>query len=276
MGARFYALALGRWISADTILPEPGNPQDLNRFAFVRNNPLIYIDPTGHACKIVDGDEVCGDDIPPWLSYDDFEMFIQWLKWQGYDLTTTTSNIWAALSSYPWPTENDPPIATWTWDDGQGAIPFLPNPHFQLRKDVEALNDLFLLGTDITADAMTILGHLAAIGGGASVFTPPLGDELLWETGAGFFLKGATILDVISLADTAATRGLNSKAFGQQGLFLLLDATSGRITGTYVAQLTVAATDTGVDILGDSAGISKRYGSGLTFYKWCAQYCPDQ
>jgi hypothetical protein len=46
--ARYYDPALGRFISADTIVPEPGNPQDFNRYAYVRNNPLTYTDPTGH------------------------------------------------------------------------------------------------------------------------------------------------------------------------------------------------------------------------------------
>ena len=45
---RCYAPALGRFIQADTIVPNPGNPQDLNRYAYVRNNPLKYIDPSGH------------------------------------------------------------------------------------------------------------------------------------------------------------------------------------------------------------------------------------
>jgi RHS repeat-associated protein len=47
-GARYYDAALGRFVQADTIVPEPGNPQDLNRYSYVRNNPLRYIDPTGH------------------------------------------------------------------------------------------------------------------------------------------------------------------------------------------------------------------------------------
>ena len=46
-GARFYDGALGRFISPDTIVPEPGNPQALNRYSYVLNNPLRYTDPTG-------------------------------------------------------------------------------------------------------------------------------------------------------------------------------------------------------------------------------------
>jgi hypothetical protein len=39
---------LGRFISADTIVPSPGNPQSLNRYAYTQNNPLKYTDPSGH------------------------------------------------------------------------------------------------------------------------------------------------------------------------------------------------------------------------------------
>ncbi len=47
-GARFYDPYLGRFISADSIVPDPGNPQSLNRYAYTLNNPLRYQDPTGH------------------------------------------------------------------------------------------------------------------------------------------------------------------------------------------------------------------------------------
>src|SRR6266540_6499964 len=46
--ARFYSPKLGRFLSADTIAPSYTDPQDLNRFSYVLNNPLRYIDPTGH------------------------------------------------------------------------------------------------------------------------------------------------------------------------------------------------------------------------------------
>jgi RHS repeat-associated protein len=45
--ARFYSPVLGRFLSPDTIVPSPGDPQSLNRYAYVLNNPLRYTDPTG-------------------------------------------------------------------------------------------------------------------------------------------------------------------------------------------------------------------------------------
>jgi RHS repeat-associated protein len=47
-GARYYDAALSRFIQADTLVPAPGDPQSLNRYAYTLNNPLIYRDPTGH------------------------------------------------------------------------------------------------------------------------------------------------------------------------------------------------------------------------------------
>jgi RHS repeat-associated protein len=47
-GARFYSPRLGRFVSADTIIPNPLNPQDFNRYTYGRNNPLAYIDADGH------------------------------------------------------------------------------------------------------------------------------------------------------------------------------------------------------------------------------------
>jgi RHS repeat-associated protein len=47
-GARYYDWVLGRFISADTLVADWYNPQLLNRFAYVRNNPVNLTDPTGH------------------------------------------------------------------------------------------------------------------------------------------------------------------------------------------------------------------------------------
>ncbi|MCP5099823.1 MAG: RHS repeat-associated core domain-containing protein, partial [Chloroflexi bacterium] len=48
MNARYYVVGLNRFSSADTIVPNPANPQSFNRFSYVGNNPLKYIDPSGH------------------------------------------------------------------------------------------------------------------------------------------------------------------------------------------------------------------------------------
>jgi len=91
-------------------------------------------------------------------------------------------------------------------------------------------------------------------------------------TGAFLFLNTAFGLDVLALADTAASRGINSEEFFVQAGFVGADAASGRVAGTYVVQLVVAATDVTVDVFGDSAVLSEKYGSGLTFYEWYQLY----
>ena len=55
-GARYYDPVIGRFITADTIVQAPYDPQSLNRYSYCRNNPLNYVDPSGHSCwkKFVD------------------------------------------------------------------------------------------------------------------------------------------------------------------------------------------------------------------------------
>jgi RHS repeat-associated protein len=48
-GARYYDPQLGRFISADTVVQAPYDPQSLNRYSYCRNNPINYVDPTGHS-----------------------------------------------------------------------------------------------------------------------------------------------------------------------------------------------------------------------------------
>ena len=47
-GARWYDVSLGRFASADTIIPGAGNPMAWDRFAYSNNNPVNYTDPSGH------------------------------------------------------------------------------------------------------------------------------------------------------------------------------------------------------------------------------------
>ncbi len=49
--------ALGRFAQADTLIPQPSDPQAWDRYADVENNPLRYTDPSGH--DICDEDGNC-------------------------------------------------------------------------------------------------------------------------------------------------------------------------------------------------------------------------
>jgi RHS repeat-associated protein len=48
-GARWYDASIGRFTSADSIVPNPGDPVAFDRYAYVRNSPVNYTDPTGHS-----------------------------------------------------------------------------------------------------------------------------------------------------------------------------------------------------------------------------------
>lgn len=47
-GARYYSPFTKQFTQPDTILPDIYDPQQLNRYAYARNNPYKYTDPTGH------------------------------------------------------------------------------------------------------------------------------------------------------------------------------------------------------------------------------------
>jgi RHS repeat-associated protein len=48
-GARWYDSYLNRWTSPDSIIPDPFDPIAYDRYAYSRNNPLRYSDPSGHS-----------------------------------------------------------------------------------------------------------------------------------------------------------------------------------------------------------------------------------
>jgi RHS repeat-associated protein len=61
-GARYYASTLGRWMSPDwsaSVAPVPyadlANPQSLNLYGYVGNNPVTGVDPDGHMSAQMDG-----------------------------------------------------------------------------------------------------------------------------------------------------------------------------------------------------------------------------
>jgi RHS repeat-associated protein len=75
--ARYYDPTIGRFISADTMVPQAGSSQALNRYSYVGNNPLKYTDPSGHDFVIIGGG--AGEDLSFW------EGWIRAYKGWGYD-----------------------------------------------------------------------------------------------------------------------------------------------------------------------------------------------
>lgn len=53
--ARFYNSRIGRFMSADPLSGEIGNPQSLNRYAYVLNNSTNLTDPFGLKCYVGEG-----------------------------------------------------------------------------------------------------------------------------------------------------------------------------------------------------------------------------
>ncbi len=50
--ARLYDPIVGRFVSADTVVPKLYDPQTIDRYAYCRNNPIIYNDPSGHRLQV--------------------------------------------------------------------------------------------------------------------------------------------------------------------------------------------------------------------------------
>jgi len=83
--ARWYDSQLGRFLNADTIVPQPWNPQSFNRLSYVHNNPMGYIDPSGHAlvigsCRGCGGESRIPDYAPPPVSIPSST----WSEWAPY------------------------------------------------------------------------------------------------------------------------------------------------------------------------------------------------
>jgi RHS repeat-associated protein len=62
---REYSSTLARWLSPDPICANCYDPQNLNRYSYVRNDPVNLIDPYGAYCVYLDGGGVGDDGMPP-------------------------------------------------------------------------------------------------------------------------------------------------------------------------------------------------------------------
>jgi RHS repeat-associated protein len=70
MNARYYDPVLGSFISPDTVVPEPGQPEGYNRYAYANGNPLAYSDPNGHCAMLASGEPDRENDAECWMLAD--------------------------------------------------------------------------------------------------------------------------------------------------------------------------------------------------------------
>jgi RHS repeat-associated protein len=96
-GARYYDPTIGRFISADMIIPNPTSPQAFNRYSYCLNNPLKYVDPSGN---IVEFGEDSADIQAAWQLY--------------LDTCPDIANMMI----------NSDIIFTLQWGDGEGSIAY--------------------------------------------------------------------------------------------------------------------------------------------------------
>ena len=55
LNARMYDPKIARFLQEDTYTGNPNDPLSLNLYTYVKNNPLIYYDPTGHISVYING-----------------------------------------------------------------------------------------------------------------------------------------------------------------------------------------------------------------------------
>jgi len=109
--SRFYDPALGRMTQADSIAP--GGVQGLDRYAYVGNSPLNYIDPSGHKCEEgLFAHEECDDgytgEVVPSVAGDFYDVVetkgmldaIYWLA-NYYHVNLPPGDVWRFLDNVP-------------------------------------------------------------------------------------------------------------------------------------------------------------------------------
>jgi RHS repeat-associated protein len=97
--SRYYDPQLGRFISPDSQIPDAHNPQSINRYSYVVNNPVNSADPTGH--QPVQYCEVCpipvkqSSDVAPTMVFPGLDVYLskppqaQTLQTQSRELNFT-------------------------------------------------------------------------------------------------------------------------------------------------------------------------------------------
>jgi hypothetical protein len=178
-GARYYDRQVGAFISPDTLVPDPTNIWDYNRFAYARLNPLKFNDPTGYATSK-----------PDW--WPDFVPYI-------FDLPDGMTQ----AQFVEWLSENNIPT-TWGMQVGGSAN---ISPYVGLQGSVE----LAYLFNWMSGEVMLVADRSA----GGYAGSPDIG---LGIYGGAVFVAGASRIDtsIVGLSKHTTLNG-EVEAFGEVG-----------------------------------------------------------
>jgi RHS repeat-associated protein len=165
-GARYYDPQIGRFISPDTVVQDYSNPQALNRYSYCVNNPLKYIDPTGHFW------DYCVD----WASVAfDFGQFVAEPSWENAGYLTA--------------------------DVVLGVVPFVPAGVGPLAKAIKT-GVKTVKGADKAADSAKVAGEWIKTNESMSDFSKAYqkyvtgSDRVFLRNGVKFDgLKGSTLVE---------------------------------------------------------------------------------
>ena len=205
MNARYYLPEIGRFVSADTIVPEPQNPQSYNRYSYVLNNPVSFTDPTGHReCGALEG---CED---PLAREPQGQLEILTPSTPGCDPIISICDVSTQLPGF-WVLQNDMAEACASGNCSNEAlwiyfgIPYMREQLDSLVYD-EARRLCYELGRCATSEVGFYLGVLTfPMGAGGTILTGiyNITDSIFHED-----LPGAAIVLSVSLADILDTFGV--------------------------------------------------------------------
>jgi RHS repeat-associated protein len=180
MNGRIYDPVAARFLSADPVVQSPYDTQGLHRYAYVRNNPLRYTDPSGH-CAVGGGSSGCLEEIIVRSS--------RLPMWQFSDFAAVGRN----SVSRPWPGE-------WDLRERPGRNPESPPQPGGSGAD------------PVTEEVLVVAPALTAAGG---VLSPAITTR--WLTGSAglstrslllFGTAGSLAVALAAPAETSATSDL--------------------------------------------------------------------
>ena len=73
--ARFYSPRLGRFIQPDAVIQDLTNSQGWNRYTYKLNNPVKYVDPSGHKQILYDGNQILDTELKVRKPSDESNLF---------------------------------------------------------------------------------------------------------------------------------------------------------------------------------------------------------